>query len=243
MRSIYFKELNAFFSSIVGYVVLIMFLTFSGLLLWVFTDTSILEYGYASLEKFFNLAPWLLLFLIPAVTMRSFADEFKGGTIEWLSTKPITDRQIIQGKFFASFTLVAIALIPTLIYLFSINWLAMHDSALDIGAIAGSYIGLFFLVASFTSVGIFCSSLSDNQIVSFLAAVFLCYILYYGFEALSRLAAFAGGADYYLAMIGADYHYNSMSRGVIDTRDIIYFISIIALFNGLTKYILQQKRA
>ncbi len=243
MRSIYFKELNAFFSSIVGYVVLIMFLVFSGLLLWVFTDTSILEYGYASLEKFFSIAPWLLLFLIPAVTMRSFSDEFKGGTIEWLSTKPLTDGQIIRGKFFASFTLVAIALLPTVIYLFSINWLAMDDSALDFGAIAGSYIGLFFLVAAFTSVGVFCSSLSDNQIVSFLGAVFLCYILYYGFEALSRIAAFAGGADYYLAMIGADYHYNSMSRGVIDTRDVVYFISVIVLFTGLTKFVLQRRRA
>jgi len=242
MRSIYFKELNSFFSSIVGYVVLIIFLVFSGLLLWVFPDSSILDYGYATLEKFFAIAPWLLLFLIPAITMRSFSDEFKGGTIEWLSTKPLTYRQIIRGKFLAAFTLVVIALIPTLVYLFSINWLAMDDNALDLGGIAGSYIGLLFLSATFTSIGIFCSALTDNQIVGFLGGVFLSYILYSGFEGLSRIPALSGGADYYLAMLGVDYHYNSMSRGVIDLRDVVYFLSLIALFSGLTRFVLRRKK-
>jgi ABC-2 type transport system permease protein len=243
MLSIYFKELRSFFSSIVGYVVLLVFLVASGLFLWVLPDTDMLTYGYASMEQFFNLAPWLLLFLIPAVTMRSFADEFKGGTIEWLSTKPLTTGQIIFGKFLASFTLVCIALLPTLLYIFSINYLALDDAALDAGGIIGSYVGLLFLVATFTAIGVFSSSLTDNQIVGFLAALFISFLLFSGFEALSRVAAFKGGADYYLGMIGMDDHYNSISRGVIDSRDVIYFLSLIALFIALTRYTLNRKKA
>lgn len=243
MLSIYIKELRSFFSSIVGYVVLLVFLIASGLFLWVLPDTNILDYGYASLEQFFSIAPWLLLFLIPAITMRSFADEFRGGTIEWLSTKPLTFQQIVLGKFFASLTLVVIALLPTIIYIFSIHYLAMDDAALDAGGIIGSYIGLLFLAAAFTAIGIFSSSLTDNQIVSFLAAVFLCFLLYSGFEALSRIPAFRGGADFYLGMIGVDYHYNSMSRGVIDTRDVVYFLSLVILFVTLTHFILSKKKA
>lgn len=243
MLSIYFKELRSFFSSIVGYVVLLVFLIASGLFLWVLPDTNILDYGYASMEQFFNIAPWLLLFLIPAITMRSFADEFKGGTIEWLSTKPLTTIQIIIGKFLASLSLVVIALLPTIIYIFSIHYLAMEDTALDSGGIIGSYIGLLFLSAAFTGIGIFCSSLTDNQIVSFLAAVFLSFLLYSGFEALSRVPSFSGGADFYLSLIGVDYHYNSMSRGVIDSRDVIYFVSLVALFISLTQFTLTKKKA
>lgn len=241
MRSIYLKELRSFLSSIAGYVVLLAFLIFSGLLLWILPDTSIPEYGYASMDQFFRIAPWLLLFLIPAITMRSFADEFRSGTIEWLFTKPLSSGQIIAGKFFAAFTLVIIALLPTLVYVFSIYYLALDDAALDTGGIAGSYIGLLFLVAAFTSIGIFCSSLTDNQIVSFLASLFVCFLLYSGFEGLSRMAAFRGGADYYLGLIGADYHYNSINRGVIDSRDVIYFTSLVVLFMALTRYILDNK--
>lgn len=243
MLSIYFKELRSFFSSLVGYVVLLVFLVVCGLLLWVFSDTSILEYGYASMDQFFYLAPWLLLFLIPAITMRSFADEFRGGTIEWLSTKPLRPGQIIFGKFLASFTLVCIALLPTLIYVFSIHYLAMDDAALDAGGILGSYIGLLFLVATFTAIGIFSSSLTDNQIVGFLVALFISALLYSGFEALSRVAAFRGGADYYLGLIGMDDHYNSISRGVIDSRDVIYFLSLIILFLTFTRFSLLKRKA
>lgn len=243
MLSIYFKELRSFFSSIVGYVVLLVFLVACGLFLWVLPDSNILDYGYASMEQFFSIAPWLLLFLIPAVTMRSFADEFRGGTIEWLSTKPLTSTQIVLGKFLASLTLVAIALLPTLIYIFSIHYLAMDDAALDAGGITGSYIGLLFLAAAFTAIGIFCSALTDNQIVSFLAAVFLCFLLFSGFEALSRIPSFRGGVDFYLGMIGVDYHYNSMNRGVIDTRDIVYFLSLIILFLSCTHFTLSRKKA
>lgn len=243
MLSIYFKELRSFFSSIVGYVVLLVFLVACGLFLWVMPDTSMLDYGYASLEQFFNLAPWLLLFLIPAITMRSFADEFKGGTIEWLFTKPLKTSHIILGKFLASFTLVGVALLPTLLYVLSIHYLAMDDAALDAGGITGSYIGLLFLAATFTAIGIFSSSLTDNQIVSFLISLFICFLLFSGFEALSRVAAFRGGADYYLGMIGMDDHYNSISRGVIDSRDVVYFLSLIALFIALTRFTLNKKKA
>ncbi|MBX9449769.1 MAG: gliding motility-associated ABC transporter permease subunit GldF [Taibaiella sp.] len=242
MKEIYLKELRSFFSSMIGYVVLLAFLVMSGILLWVLPDTSILEYGYASLDQFFRIAPWLLLFLIPAVTMRSFSDEYKGGTIEWLYTKPISSLQIIAGKYLAALTLVIIGILPTLIYLFSIVWLSADGAALDTGGIIGSYIGLIFLCGAFTGIGIFCSAITDSQIVSFIIALILCYILYSGFEALSRITSFAGGADYYLEMIGVDYHYRNMSRGVIGFRNVVYFLSLIFLFFLLTRAMLQRKR-
>ena len=242
MKSIYFKELSTFLSSIVGYVVLLVFLIVLGLFLWVLPDTNILDYGYASLEQFFSITPWLLLFLIPAITMRAFADEFKTGTIEWLQTKPLTLHQIVGGKFWAAFTLVVIALIPTVIYIFAVNWLAIENASLDYGAIAGSYFGLLLLVGSFVSIGIFCSTLTDNQIVGFLLALILCWLLYSGFEALSRIPSFAGGADYYIQNLGMDAHYNSINRGVVNSKDVIYFISIIALFWQLTIFALKRKK-
>lgn len=247
MRGIYFKELNGFLSSLSGYIVILTFLIASGLLLWVMPDTTIfpfgniLDYGYATLDQFFIMTPLLLIFLIPAITMRSFSEEYSKGTIEWLSTKPLTHLQVIGGKFLASFSLVVIALLPTLIYLFSIVWLSLDNQPLDYGAITGAYLGLFLLAAAFTAIGLFCSSLSDNQIVSFLVALLLCFVFYSGFEAFSRIAAFRGGADYYLGMLGMDYHYNSISQGVIDTRNLIYFLSLTALFMGLTGYSLQRK--
>ena len=242
MRSIYFKELNTFLSSIVGYVVLLVFTIMMGLFLFVLPDTNILEYGYATLEKFFSLAPWLLLFLIPAITMRSFSDEFKIGTMEWLSTKPLTTGAIIGGKFWSAFTLVVIALLPSILYIFAIYWLAIEDASLDFGGIVGAYIGLLCLVAAFTAIGVFCSSLTDNQIVGFLSSVLLCWLLYSGFEAISRIPAFAAGADYYLSLLGMDYHYNAMNRGVINTRDVVYFISVVVLFWQLTNFTLQRRR-
>ncbi|RQO30094.1 gliding motility-associated ABC transporter permease subunit GldF [Taibaiella sp. KBW10] len=242
MKSIYLKELSAFLSSVVGYAVLFVFLIVLGLFLWVLPDSNFLDYGYASMEQFFKLTPWLLLFLIPAVTMRSFADEFKGGTIEWLSTKPLTLHQIIGGKFWASFTLVVIALIPTLVYVFAINWLAIDNATLDFGAIAGAYVGLILLIAAFVAIGIFSSTLTDNQIVGFLLAVILCWLLYSGFEAISRMPVFAGGADYYIQLIGMDAHYNSINRGVINTKDVIYFLSVTAIFWQITLFTLKRKR-
>lgn len=240
MRSIFIKEINSFFSSIVGYVAVLVFLAACGLFLWIMPDTSILNYGYATLEKFFDLAPWLLLLLIPALTMRSFADEYRGGTIEWLSTKPLTDLDIILGKYFATLALVVFALIPTLLYVYTVNNLSLQNN-IDLGSIAGSYIGLFFLAATFSAVGVFCSSLTSNQIVGFLISLFVCFILYSGFESLSKLPAFNQGIDYYLSLIGMSFHYDSISRGVLDSRDIIYFLSIIILFIALTRLSLNQR--
>jgi ABC-2 type transport system permease protein len=241
MRSVFIKEINSFFSSIVGYVAVLVFLVASGLFLWVIPDSSILEYGFATLDRFFELAPWFLVLLIPAITMRSFADEFRGGTIEWLSTKPLTDIDIILGKFLASFALVIFALLPTLVYVYTINNLSLQENNIDTGGIAGSYIGLLFLAGGFTAIGTFCSSLTSNQIVGFLTGLFGCYLLYSGFEALSKLPAFAEGIDYYLGMVGMSFHYNSISRGLIDSRDVIYFLSVIILFISLTRLSLNRR--
>ncbi len=241
MRSIFIKEINSFFSSIVGYVAILVFLVASGFFLWVNPQTSILAYGYASLDRFFELAPWLLMLLIPAVTMRSFADEFRGGTIEWLSTKPLRDTEIILGKYFAALMLVVFAILPTIVYGITVASLSAIEGNVDTGAIIGSYIGLFFLAASFTAIGVFCSSLTSNQVVAFLFALFACYLLYSGFEALSKIPAFMRGIDYYLSMVGLSFHYNSISRGVIDTRDVIYFISVVILFVALTRLSLNRR--
>jgi ABC-2 type transport system permease protein len=241
MRSIFIKEINSFFSSIVGYVAVLVFLVACGLFLWVIPDSSILSYGYANLDRFFETAPWLLMLLIPAITMRSFADEFRAGTIEWLSTKPLRDTDIILGKYFASLALVVFALLPTLIYVYTINSLSLVENNLDTGGIAGSYIGLFFLASGFTAIGVFCSSLTNNQIVGFLVALFSCYLLYSGFEALSKVPSFTGGIDYYLGMVGMSFHYNSISRGLVDSRDVIYFLSVIVLFISLTRLSLNRR--
>jgi ABC-2 type transport system permease protein len=241
MRSIFIKEINSFFSSIVGYVALLVFLIACGLFLWIIPQYSILEYGYASLERFFEIAPWLMLLLVPAVTMRSFADEFRTGTIEWLSTKPVTDLEIILGKYFATLALIVFALLPTLIYVYTISNLSYHDIGLDTGALIGSYIGLFFLAATFAAVGVFASSLTANQVVGFLVSLLACYLLYTGFEQLSKLPKFAEGIDYYLSMIGMEFHYNSISRGLIDSRDVVYFLSVIIFFISLTRFSLSHR--
>lgn len=241
MWSIFTKEINSFFSSIVGYVVVVVFLLACGLFMWVLPATNLLDFGYVSLEKFFDFAPWLLAFLIPAITMRMFPDEFRSGTIELLLTRPLKEKHIILGKYLAALALVVIALLPTLLYVFSITRLANRGHSLDTGGIIGSYIGLFFLSAAFTAIGVFFSALTSNQIVSFLFALFGCYILYAGFEALSALPIFANGVDYILSLIGLQYHYKSVSRGVVDTRDIVYFLSIVAIFLLGTDYLLQKR--
>jgi ABC-2 type transport system permease protein len=241
MRSIFIKEINSFFSSIVGYVALLVFLVACGLFLWIIPQYSVLEYGMASLDRFFQIAPWLLLLLVPAVTMRSFADEFRTGTIEWLSTKPVTDTEIIVGKYLATLVLIVSALLPTLIYVVTVSSLSYPDIGLDTGGLIGSYVGLFFLAATFAAIGIFCSSLTANQIVGFLASLLACYLLYTGFEQLSKLPKLSEGADYYLSMIGMEFHYNSISRGLIDSRDVIYFLSVIIFFISLTRYSLNSR--
>lgn len=241
MLAIFKKEINQFFSSITGYVAIILFLLANGLLLFVFPTTSLLDYGYANLDPLFELAPMIYLLLIPAITMRSLADEFKSGTMELLSTKPLSWWQIVMGKFTAGVTVVFISLVPTLVYYIAIRALSATPGNLDNGGITGSYTGLFLLGATFTAIGIWSSSLTTNSVVAFLIAIFTCYIFYNGFDALSKVPAFTGGADYYLQMAGIRFHYASISRGVIDSRDIVYFLSVIALMLYLTRLSLQRR--
>ena len=241
MLAILKKEINSFFSSPIGYLVIAVFLLLNGLFLWLFKgEFNILDSGFADLSAFFLLAPWILIFLIPAVTMRSFSDEKKQGTLELLLTKPISNLQIVLGKYFGAFILIIIALIPTLLYVFTVNKLGNPEGNLDMGSTLGSYFGLLFLVAAYTAIGIFSSTLSDNQIVAFIIAVFICFFFYFGFEGLSNYNLF--GDTFYIEKLGMESHFKSMSRGVLDTRDIIYFISITILFIILTKLNIQNSK-
>ncbi len=226
------KEFRQFFSSLTGYIALIVFLLLSGLFLFVFPDTNVFDYGYATLSQFFELAPWILLLLVPAITMRSFAEEFKSGTYEILQTRPITRWQLVLGKYMGAVLVVWIALLPTFIYVISIRQLAA-EGGIDTGALMGSYVGLFFLAAVFTAIGIFCSSFTQNAVVAFLISAFACFLVFNGFNAISRIPALEAGADYYIEMLGIDFHYKSMARGVLDSRDVIYFFSVILLFLAL----------
>ena len=232
MWSVCKKELRQFFSSLTGYIAIIVFLLVNGLMLFVF-ENNIFDFGYATLDRFFQLSPWILLLLIPAITMRSFADEFKAGTYEILQTRPLSRSQVIAGKYFGSLIVVLIALLPTVIYIFSVQKLSSNEG-IDAGATIGSYIGLVFLASVFTAVGICSSSFTNNSVVAFIVSLIGCALLYYGFSAISRLSGLSGGADYYVEMAGIDFHYRSISRGVIDTRDVIYFTTVIILFLSIT---------
>ncbi len=242
MLSIFYKEVNAIFSSLIGYIVIGVFLILMGLVMWVFPDYSILNYSYATLDQLFGIAPFIFLFLIPAITMRSFAEEQQTGTIELLATRPITEMSIILGKYFACLILVLFALLPTLLYYYSVHQLGSPVGNLDSGAIMGSYFGLILLAATFVAIGIFASSLTNNQIVSFVLAVFLCFFVQWGFYFISSLPIFVGKVDDIVQMIGIDYHYNSISRGLIDSRDVIYFLSVIVLFLIFTKTSLERRK-
>lgn len=242
MISIFKKELTQFFSSLIGYVVIAIFLLILGLLLFVFTDTSILESNIASLDGLFSLAPFIFNFLIPAITMRMFAEENQNGTIEFLVTKPLTEWNIIVGKFLASIALVLFALLPTLLYYLTIYQLGSPKGNLDSGAIMGSYIGLFLLSAVFVAIGLFASTFSNNQINAFLIAAFLSFFIYSGFDYLSRSPIFVGKGDDIVQMFGIDYHYRSISRGIIDLSDTVYFFTLIFLFLFLTKIMLEKRK-
>jgi ABC-2 type transport system permease protein len=243
MFTLFKKEIRAFLSSLIGYIAICVFLLIVGLFLWILPagSTNILDNGYAGLDSLFTLAPWVFLFLIPAITMRSFSEEKKTGTIEFLLTKPLTDLQIILAKYAAGVTLVLFSLLPTLIYYYSIYKLGNPVGNIDSGGTWGSYIGLFFLASAFTSIGIFASSLSDNQIVAFILSMFLCFFCYIGFEYISMLDMF-GKMDDLLLSLGINDHYKSMSRGVIDTRDVVYYLSLIGIFILLTKTTLESRK-
>lgn len=235
MFSLLKKEIQAFLGSLIGYIVIVVFLVIMGLIMWVFpSDYNVLDSEYATLGSLFNIAPWVFMFLIPAVTMKLFAEENRTGTIELLLTKPLTDLQIIGAKYLAGFILVLFSLLPTLIYYVTIYQLGAQVGNLDQGGTWGSYLGLLFLASGFVAIGLFASSLSDNQVVSFIIAVFLSFFAYIGFDFISSLSLF-GSMDLFVQKLGINEHYGSMSRGVIDSRDALYFLSLIALFFLLTK--------
>ncbi len=241
MKAILFREIKSFFGSPIGYLVIAIFLLLNGLFLWVFEgDYNILKSGFADLSPFFTLAPWILIFLIPAVTMRSFSDEMKQGTLELLFTKPLSIWQIVNGKFFGSMVLIVIAIIPTFIYVKVISSLGMPEGNIDMGSTMGSYFGLLFLIASYCAIGIFTSTLSNNQIVGFILSVFLCFLFYFGFEG---LATTIPSLENFISKLGMDNHFKSMSRGVLDTRDILYFVSLTILFLSLTVFKLKSLKS
>jgi len=242
MYTLFKKELNGFLNSLIGYIVVVVFLLTVGLFLWVFPRWfNIFDFGYANVDGLFQLAPFVFLFLIPAITMRSFAEEKRSGTLELLMTQPLTDLQVILAKFFAGTVLVIFSIVPTLIYVYTVYLLGLPPGNLDMGSIWGSYIGLLMLGATFVSIGIFASSISDNQIVSFILAVFLSFFLYIGFELIYTFI-FSGKTGLLIQSLGLSDHYSSMSRGVIDTRDVIYFLSVMALFILLTKVRLESRK-
>lgn len=241
MKEVFLKEVNSFLNSLIAYIVLSVFLMGVGLLVWVFPETSVLEWGYADLETLFSFGPYVLLFLLPAITMRMFAEEKKGGTLELLYTRPLTDWQIIGGKYFSSLLLLLLALLPTLLYYYSLHDLGNPPGNIDTAAVAGSYLGLFLLGAVFAAVGIFASSITENQIISFLIALFLCFILYTGFSSLASLDVLSS-KGYVVQQLGILYHYNALSKGLIDSRNVIYFISVIILMLMLTKLVLSSRK-
>ena len=234
MYSIFKKELHTFFSNATGYIVIGLFLLITGLLLWVVPgEYNVPDSGYANVDGLFYLAPWLFLFLCPAVTMRLFAEERQAGTWELLTTRPVSRARIVLGKYLAGWVLVCLALVPTVVYYGSVWCMAEPVGNVDAGAFWGAFIGLFFLSAVYAAIGTFASSLSRNQVVAFIVALALCFFFYYGFEVTGRF--FSGGATvYFLDNLGIHAHYKSMSRGVLDSRDMAYFVTVTALFLAAT---------
>ncbi|MCH7658389.1 MAG: gliding motility-associated ABC transporter permease subunit GldF [Bacteroidetes bacterium] len=242
MITLFIKEFTSFFSSLTGYIVIIVFLIVNGLFLWVFPgEFNILDSGYATLEPFFIISPWIFLFLVPAVTMRMIAEEKRTGTIELLLTRPLRDVEIVIAKFFAGVVLVIFSLIPCLIYFITVFLLGNPPGNIDTGGTWGSFIGLFFLATVYVSIGVFASSLSDNQIIAFLVAVLFSFFFFIGFEYISSIELF-GDIQELILNLGINEHYSSMSRGVIDSRDIVYFILVDGLFIMFTRIVLQSRK-
>ncbi|MFO7863917.1 MAG: gliding motility-associated ABC transporter permease subunit GldF [Salinivirgaceae bacterium] len=242
MLKLFQKELSSFFTTLTGYVVVIIFLLINSLFMWVFPgNINVLESGYANINALFVMAPWVFLFLVPAVTMRMFSEERKTGTLDLLFTRPISDLQIVVAKFFAGVSIVLIALIPTLIYYFTVWFLGDPVGNIDVGGTWGSYLGLVFLAAIYVSIGLFASSLTGNQIVAFLVAVSISFVFYVGFNSLADINP-VSELSFYIANLGIDKHYSSISRGVIDSRDLVYFIAVIAVFLLTTRTVLQSRK-
>jgi ABC-2 type transport system permease protein len=241
MWSIYKKDLSQFFSSLTGYVAISVFLLVMGLNVFVF-EGNVIDSGYATLDVFFSLAPWILVLMVPAITMRSFSEELQTGTYEMLATKPLSETQILLGKFFATCTLLLVTLLPTLIYFLAIASLDLDNAGIDTGATWGSYVGLVLLGILFCAAGTWSSILSSNQIVAFLLGVFICYLIYDAFLRISSLEFFSGQVSYWILSLGAGIHYEAISRGVIDSGDVVYFLSVTAGFLLLSKFTLESKK-
>lgn len=245
MLTLYIKEIRSFLSSLIGYIAIGVFISLIGIFLWVIPSDSggsnILDNGFANIDPLFAIAPWVYLFLIPAITMRSFSEEKKTGTLELLLTRPLTDLQIVMSKYLAGFTLVMFSLLPTLVYYYSVHVLGLPKGNLDTGGMWGSYIGLLFLGAGFVAIGIFASAIAENQVIAFIIALLLCFFCYIGFDFIAQSGLF-GKYDAIVKSLGINDHYVSMSRGVIDTRDALYFVSVIALFNLLTRLVLESRK-
>jgi ABC-2 type transport system permease protein len=241
MYAVFKRELFSFLNSLMAYITIGVFLLACALLLWFFPDTSILAYGYAEMNGFFSLVPFLFIFLIPAITMRSFAEERREGTYVLLATKPLSNLQIILAKYLACVVLLLFALVPTLIYYYSIYQLGLPKGNIDSGAVIGSYLGLFLLGNAFISIGIFASSITKNQVIAFAVAVFLCFFAYSGFDSLSKVFELSL-LEAILVNVGINEHYQSISRGVLDTRDLVYFISFVALFFGFTNLVVGGRK-
>ena len=242
MFAIFRKELSGFFSTLTGYIVIIVFLLVNSLFMWVFPgEWNIFDNGYAGLDTIFFLSPWVFMFLVPAITMKMIAEEKHLGTIELIYSRPITERGIIYGKYFASVALVLLALLPGLIYYFSVYQLGESPGNLDRGGTMGSYIGLFFLASVYASAGIFASSLSDNQVTAFIIAVLICFILFMGFDSFAYLPGLKK-MDEFVIRLGINEHYKSMSRGVIDIKDVVYFVAVVVFFNEATRLHLLSRK-
>jgi len=242
MLAIYTKEINAFFSSLIGYIVIAVFLLVMGFFMFVVPDSSLLRFGYASLGPFFTLAPNVLTFIIPAICMRAFAEEKQTGAIELLVTRPLRDVEIVLGKFLACLTLVVIALIPTLLYYYTVYQLGAPAGNIDAGGTVGSYLGLVFLSMSFVAIGLFASSLTSNQIVSFLLALALSFFCYFGFDLVASIPGFDGKPALFIESLGMQSHFRSLGRGLIDSRDVVYFLSLTAFFLLLTVLSLERRK-
>ena len=242
MFAIFRKEISGFFSSLTGYFVIIVFLLVNSLFMWVFPgEWNIFDSRYAGLDSLFFISPWLFLFLVPAVTMRMIAEEKRLGTIELIYSRPITERGIIYGKYFASVSLVLLALLPGIIYYFSVYQLGESPGNIDKGGTIGSFIGLFFLASVYASAGIFASSVTDNQPIAFILAVLLCFVLFIGFDSFAYLPGLKK-LDEFVINLGINEHYKSISRGVIDIRDVVYFIAVVVFFNEATRFYLVSRK-
>jgi len=239
--AIFQKEIGSFFNSLIAYIVMAVFLTAVGLIVWIFPESNILDYGYADLGSFFNLAPYVLLFLIPAITMRSIAEESRTGTLELLLTKPLRNRDLILGKFFANWVLVSIAILPTLLYYFSVYELGNPKGNIDSAAVFGSYIGLLLFCGVLVAMGIWSSSLNDNQIIAFIVGVFIAFIWYVGFGAVSVLLDSGFLAELF-SWLALDQQYSALGKGLIDSRNIIYLLSLMIFFLFLTYWQVEKLR-